>query len=747
MLLKIRPYIIGLFGVLALASVYFSTRLTFSFSFDQFFPADDPDLAFYTKFSKEFGTDDNFLLVGIENKPTVFDSTFLARFHDASLQLRGLPLVERIQSLTILELPVKTPFGYSPVPAIHLNNPDLYEQDKKLIMQDRRWKYNLIDSAGTSLVIAATTKENITTLEAEQLVEQVDSILLQTGLKDKAHVLGRAFFQKELIDFQKREMAMAFIASILLVSLIMVLLYRKPAGIIVSLGSIALGLLLFMGYLGATGTELNAISALFPVIMLIVGSSDVIHIFSKYVDELTSGKDRMEAMSTTLKEIGMATFMTSSTTAIGFATLATSRLHTIQHFGLDAAAGVMIAYVTVLFFTTYVLSYFGKDQIIHKHSLEGKWQNVLQWVYDLNRKRYRLIFSTTLLLIGLFVYGITLIGTNYTVEHNLPKGSRVANDFLFFEKNYAGFRPLEFAITVKPPFKADEFDVVNEIAKLEDKIQSTSEIKSSLGLATLYKSIHMMHHGNDPAFYRMPDSLSEFTKYQQLVNRFMKEEMSLFVNADESKTRITSRMQDVGADRVKSLGESLDEFAATQLDTGMITVKRTGTGIILDKNAEYVTANLLQGLFLSLVIIGIIMGLLFRSLRMLVIALIPNVLPLLFAAAILGYFGIALEAGVAIMFTIIFGIAVDDTIHFLTRYKICRDRGMDVVTATHTTVLETGKALVITSVILFFGFFNMIFSDSPPTFSVGVLISVTLVSALICDLLLLPALLMRFDKK
>jgi predicted RND superfamily exporter protein len=747
MLLRIRPYLIGLFALLAMASVYFSTRLTFSFSFDQFFPQDDPDLEFYQEFSKEFGTDDNFLLIGIENTPSVFDSAFLARVHEASIQLRAFPLVTKVQSLTMLELPVKTPFGYTPVPAIHLTSPALYEEDKRQIMQDKRWKYNLIDSAGTSMVIAATTKENITTEEAAQLVQHVDSLLHKNMLYDKAHVLGRAFFQKELIDFQKREIAMAFVASILLVSLIMVLLYRKPAGIIVSLGSIALGLLLFMGYLGAKGTELNALSALFPVIMLIVGSSDVIHIFSKYVDELTSGKDKIEAMAVTLREIGMATFMTSFTTAIGFATLATSRLHTIQQFGWDAAAGVLIAYVTVLFFTTSVLSYFDREQIIHTQSLEGRWEPLLAWIYRVNKERSRLLFGIAIVLTIFFLYGIRLIGTNYTIENNLPKASRVSKDFLFFEKNYAGFRPMEFAITVRPPYKADQFEVVREVARLEDKIQATPEIKSSLSIASVYKSMHMMHHGNDPAYYRMPDSLQEFTRYRQLVTRFMKEETSLFINADKSKTRITSRMQDVGADKVKSVGLSLDSFARTKLDTAMVTVRRTGTGIILDKNSDYITANLMQGLFLSIFIIGLSMGLLFRSLRMLVIALIPNVLPLLFAAAILGYFGIALEAGVAIMFTIIFGIAVDDTIHFLSRYKICRQRGMDVVTATRTTVMETGKAIIITSVILFFGFFNMIFSVSPPTFTVGILISVTLVSALICDLLLLPALLLRFDKK
>jgi len=301
-------------------------------------------------------------------------------------------------------------------------------------------------------------------------------------------------------------------------------------------------------------------------------------------------------------------------------------------------------------------------------------------------------------------------------------------------------------ITIKEPYKADDFEILQEIDRLENKIESAKVIKSSLSINSAYKSLHMMQHGNDPAYYRLPDSLPEFIQYRNLIRKFMKEESSLFLTADKSKTRISCRMQDLGAEEVKRLGSDLDQWVNTHLDTSRLTVRRTGTGIILDKNSEYVTENLLQGLAISVLIIGFLMALLFRSARMLVIALIPNILPLLFAAALIGYMGIALEAGVAIMFTIIFGIAVDDTIHFLTRYKLCRQKGMDPVSATRTTIMETGKAIIITSVILFFGFFNMVFSSSPPTFTVGLLISVTLFSALVFDLLLLPALLMHFDK-
>ncbi len=746
MLLKFRKPIIVLFILMSTFSVYFGTQLKFSFSFDQFFPKGDPDLEFYKKFSKEFESDDNFLLLAIENKPTVFDSSFLATFHHLSLAVKEAPHITRVQSLTTLSVPVKTPFGITAIPMIHMDSPEYYESDSTNLINDERLVYNLIDSAGTSMVIACKTKSDLGMDESRELTDRVDSLLVSYRLSQNAHILGRAYFQRELVDFQKKEMMMAFITSIILVTFIMFLIYRKPIGIAISLGSIALGLLLFMGYLGAAGVELNAVSALFPVIMLIVGSSDVIHIFSKYVDELNKGNSKQIAMEITIKEIGLATFMTSATTAIGFASLYFSKLKTIQDFGLNAAIGVMIAYFTVLFFTTSVLSLFDKNQIIKIQNDGSRWTTYLEKIFRVTKVYQKRIFIIFLALLMIFALGISKISTNYNIEDNLPRGSKVTTDFLFFEKNYAGFRPLEFAIESKTEEKADDYLILKEVDKIEQKAKSTGVIKSSLSLATLYRSINKMNNSNAKESYLFPEDEESFYAAQKIVERGLKDESNVLLSKDQQKTRISARISDIGADKIKALGTELDDWVNKNIDTSLISVKRTGTGLILDKNSEYVTKSLLQGLGFSILIISVLMAFLFTSFRMLVVALIPNVIPLLFAAAIIGYFGIELEAGVAIMFSIIFGIAVDDSIHFLSKFKLCLTHGMPKEKAIHTTIHETGKAIIFTTIVMFFGFFLMVFSVNPPTFTVGVLIAVTLVSALVCDLLLLPALLLRFTK-
>ena len=217
-------------------------------------------------------------------------------------------------------------------------------------------------------------------------------------------------------------------------------------------------------------------------------------------------------------------------------------------------------------------------------------------------------------------------------------------------------------------------------------------------------------------------------------------DQAVLINKDRTKTRISSRIADIGADSIRILNESIDQWITTNLDQAVVSVRSTGTGLIIDKNAVYIRNNLLQGLALALIIVSILMGFLFKSFRMVIVALIPNIIPLLFAAGLIGWLGIDLEAGISIIFAIVFGIAVDDTIHFLSKYKLERVKGRSVEESLEVCYTETGKAIMITTVILFFGFMVLLLSNSQPTNIVGLLISVTLVSALVFDLYLLPIL-------
>lgn len=740
---KYRLSIIVLFFLLAAASSYYVFQLKFSFDFEQFFPDGDEDLAFFQEFTKEFETDDNFLLVGVRRSEGVFDSAFLAMFHDFSLKSRGLPHVQKSQSLTMFEYPIKTPFAITTTPAIHIQQPARYPQDKKRVLQDERFVHNLISEDATTLVVFMKIINSIQLEDAQELMAALDQ-LLATYDFEETHFLGRPYFQKEMVAMQKREIAVSTIISGFLVTLIMFLIFRRFWGISVALLSISLGMLLFLGFLGGAGRELNAMAALYPVLMIIVGTSDVIHIMSKYVDELRKGFDRRQAIRTTIREIGLATLLTSMTTSIGFASLLSSRIGPIRNFGINAAVGVMIAYLTVVIFTTAVLSWFHTKQIVKLGRGASFWEESMRRVYRYTLRRPREIIMGTLLVVLLSIFGLTIISTNYNITSNLPRGAKITNDFLFFDDQLAGFRPMEFAIFTQGDYEVRDFEVIQEINKLENYLRTFPFIRAINSVTTVYKSINQMNNGNNPDAYALPESKTRFTRYQQTIDQIPQMNMNILVSKDGEKARISSRIEDIGADRIKAFESTLKDWMDKNIDPSIIEVKSTGTGVIVDKNAEYIRDSLLQGLGLAIVIVSLLMVLLFRNIKMLLISLIPNILPLLFAGGLLGYLGIELEAGVSITFAIIFGIAVDDTIHFLSKYKLARDKGLDVEAALELTFTETGKAIVLTSIILFFGFLVMLFSIHPPSVTVGLLISVTLFTALIADLLLIPILIRRF---
>jgi len=481
-------------------------------------------------------------------------------------------------------------------------------------------------------------------------------------------------------------------------------------------------------------------AALYPVLMLIVGTSDVIHVMTKYTDLLKEGKDKISAMTATVKEIGMATLLTSLTTSVGFATLLTSNVGPIREFGINAAGGVMIAYITVIFFTTSVLLFFDRDQIIKETETDARWEKWLHKCYTyvkINPKRILIACGIVAVLCGI---GISNITTNYDIGSTLPRNTDISNDFKFFEKEFAGFRPLEFAIQSKGDYKVDSYEVVNEISKLENHLQSTGVINAIMSQATMYKSLNKMSNSNRTDAYTFPDDRKDFAKYKKMIQRSKMLDQAILINKDKTKTRVSSRIADIGADSIRILNQRIDGWIDENLDKNIVSVRSTGTGLIIDKNAVYIRDNLLQGLALALIIVSILMGFLFKSLRMVIVALIPNIIPLLFAAGLIGWLGIDLEAGVSIIFAIVFGIAVDDTIHFLSKYKLERVKGRTKEQSLEVCYTETGKALTITSVILFFGFLVMLLSNSLPTNTVGLLISVTLVVALIFDFYLLPIL-------
>ena len=735
--LIVGTIVLGILGGIMLPN------LKFAFNFEQFFPTGDEDLEFFQNFIEEFETDDNFLLIALEKEPSVFDTSFLKKLRAFSEDCKDVPYVKSVQSLPLFGFPVMSPMGPIFKPAVSIDNSDKLIEDSIGLMKDERIVYNLINKSATSTVVILKTEDGIQIDESKAVMNPIDSLLALYNFDDY-HILGRAYFQTELSELQFREIIISTLISGILISFVMILIFSKWRSIAIALTSIGLALLLFMGVLAVLGRQLSLMAALYPILMLIVGTSDVIHIMTKYFDELRKGKGKKESMEVTIRQIGLATLLTSLTTAAGFATLLSSRIIPIQEFGVNSAIGVVIAYVVVIAFTCPLLTYFSNDQLFSQKPTKFNWTKVLKWSYNYTLKNSKLIWVLSGIFLVLCVYGISKIHTNYELQKNLPKGAKITEDFMFFENEYAGFRPLELAVTIQEGYDVFDYEVIDAVERTERFLKTQPEVYNAFSLATIIKSLNQMMKNYGPDSYSMPDKEAyEMTK--PFLDKIPLMGAEVLVSKDKRKTRITSKVKDVGAENIKAMSARVDDWVTENIDPSVVTFKQTGTGIILDKNAEFVRQSLLFGLGIALVIVSLLMGFLFRSFKFLLIAIVPNIIPLLFAEALLGYANIALEAGVSIVFAIIFGIAVDDTIHFMSKYKLAKDMYGDKEKAMYVTFLETGKAIIYTSIILFFGFLVLIFSSNLPSVIIGLLISVTLVSAVIADLFLLPVIIRRFD--
>jgi predicted RND superfamily exporter protein len=780
MIFRFPKSILVAFALLAALGGFLAlNRLQFSFNFEDFFPTDDPDLKYFQEFKQRFEPDDNFLLIALHRPQGVFEQGFLRKVQSFTEKVSQteFPLkrlaptdsldgenfykkpsdkgdsilyarpIRTAQSILQVEYPLKSPIGFVAIPAVHLEEPERYAEDQAKLLSDDRFAGTLLSKDGKTLVVALKTVDNIQQEVAEKLMASIHQLLAKEGLNEY-HILGRANFQTEIVELQTKEFILSCVVSFFLVLGIMFFIFRKFWGVLIAASSIVMGLSIFVGALGLLGATLDTMALLYPIVMIIVATSDVVHVMTKYTDELKKGLDKKTAMQVTLREIGLSVFLTSATTAIGFASLFTSRVAPIKYFGLYAAMGVLLAYFTVIFFTTSFLLLFDRNQIIQdrKTFKDNIWYRSFDRLYHFTKDQAKWIGLGTLLLLALCAWGISKVHTNTVINNILPKGTKVRADFLFFEQQFSGFRPFEIAIEIQGDNTAEDYAVLERINALEQELKRYPAIQSINSITTLYKSLHRAYNGDNAEYYIFPPE-EDFDRYGKWAKKLAKSgNLGLLVSKDKKHARISARLLDVGADSIARIQSQIDAWMAKNIPQDLLKAKQTGTGVIVDKNSEYVRDSLLWGLSLSILVIALVMAFLYRNIKMLLVFLIPNTLPMILAAAIIGFGDIALEAGVAIVFGIIFGISVDDTIHMLGRYRLLRQEGQHVEAALHTMLTETGKAITLTSLILFCGFLILLFSSNPPAVTVGSLISATLFSALAADVFLLPPLLRWLDR-
>lgn len=724
-----------------MASAWQASRIGFIYDLEQFFPADDEDLTYLHQFQKELERDDLFVLVAFSNKPSIYDSTFLNRVHDFSLATKEIPFVAQSEGLTTLRLPFKTPFGWSFRPAIRPSKPENYASDSSYIASAPNLIGQFVASHHEALAISIKTTHRLSQNEADRFQESLDSLCAAYQLQKQVHFGGVITTQTVFVEKIKSELLFFISLSILLVTLVLWLLYRKFWGVTIPLITVVIALIIFLGFLGITNQDFNILSTMFPTLMLIFGMSDIIHLQSKYIDSLQNGLSRRDAIRLSLKEIGTALWLTSLTTAIGFGSLFFSSTPAIKQFGVNASIGVLIAFVVVIVFGSACLSYFESAQLQRSTTGSLRWQKFNLWLYQTNRLHPKKILSITVAGILVSCLSLPFISTNSYLLGDIPADSRLRKDFQFFEQSFSGVRPFELAIEPQGNRTVFDQEVVQETQKLNQYLQQKHGIKSLYSPASLISQLHQSEYPSES----LPQDVGSLAL---LETRLRKVEDKLFYklwNTAGDYGRISGRIRDSGSDSLIEQTKEIKAWIHQNIRTEIVQFRPTGSVLLVDKNHEYLRKNLFYSLGLAFCLIALIFAWLFKDWRMVLISIIPNVIPMLVAGATLAFTGIELKAATSVIFTVSFGIAVDDTIHFLTRYKLQRQRGDSVETALKQTFLVSGKAITITTILLMVGFISLVFSSFTGTYYVGILICVTLFSAWLSDIFIIPQLIYYFN--
>ena len=748
---KKRLFLVALIGlsVFLAAGMYF---LQVDFSFESFYPKSDTEYAYYREYRKKFPSTVHYVFVAVphkENETGIFDNRFLDRFEGLRDRLAAIEHVDTVITPLEIEVASASPFGMG------VTRKKIFDRKKKdfesrakrqleknpelagfFVSKDQRYLSCIVV---IDMEILDTPERDVTCRKIRKTIRNVS---------DDAVISGIPMIRTEYVEKLGSELVIFLALSVLFTSVILVLTYRNFWGTILPLIGVVGAIIWCMGFMGWVGKDIDLLTDLLAPILFVVGMADIIHFVTRYSQELQEGKDRKDAMISTLKEIGMAILLTSITTAIGFASLMISKVPPIRMFGMFAALGVLFAYIIAVILMPNALMAIPPKRLIGTKGISnsGRWKTVLSRVDEVVKRQGKWIVIGFVVVIGFSIWGMTRISFNAYLLDDVKRSDPLSKNMRFFEDQFYGFRTFEMAITTKNGHKITESGIVRDMDKIQAYLDTKSSFSPFLSLASVVKEANKAAHFGLETHKVVPDSQSEMNQLLGLIKMGEGEDLLKNVMAGDTLGRINARMPDVGSDSVARMEEDLAKFISAECDTSAFDYRITGLSTLTERNVSYLRSSLLSGLFVAFVLIGVIMGLLFKSIRMVVIAMIPNLIPMIFTAGVMGWAGIGMKASTSIVFVIAFGIAVDDTIHFLSRYRMELKLGATQDQAIRNTIMGTGKALSITTIILLAGFFILMASSFGGTFAIGLFTCLTLVMALLADMLLLPVLLRWFMK-
>ncbi len=746
--------------LIAVVTIFLALQIKntrFSFAEANLLPEDHEANIEYNKFLEIFGEEGNLIILGVKDS-TLFTPKKFNNWNKLVKAFDTVPQVEFTVSLAdVQKLKAdrkKRKFVLEPL----FKNAPKTQEEVEVIKQQLFNKLPFYDNllyndAGTIQTAIYIKKEIVNTKERPEFIHNILIPTIEKFERDnniEVHISGMPYIRtlnsQNIVD----EIGTFVLLALLATSVIFFFFFRSFRATFITLLIVSIGVIWAFGFIGLFGYEITVLTALIPPLIIVIGVPNAVFLINKYQQEIKKHGNQAKSLQRVISKVGNATLMTNITTASGFATFIFIKSQLLREFGILASINIISIFILALLIIPIIYSFMPLPKKKHLNHLEKKWiDNVIKWMENTVRNRRITVYFTTVLIIIFGIIGIYQIRVSGSLIEDMPHGMQFYKDIKFFETEFGGIMPLEILIDTKKEKGVMKLSTLKKMEKINEAIENIPELSKPISIVNLVKYAKQAYYKGNPKYYQLPTGqeksyIFSFTKNSDSNSRMLKN----FVDSTGRYARITTFMKDIGTDKMDVIQNRLQTVIKKQFPDDKFEVSMTGKALIFIKGTNYLIKNLVFSLSLAIILIALFMAWMFRSYKMILISLLPNILPLLLTAGLMGFFDIPIKPSTILVFSIAFGISVDDTIHFLAKYRQeLIANNWEIKKSVYAALNETGISMFYTSIVLFFGFLVFTVSSFGGTIALGGLVSVTLLFAMISNLILLPSLLLTFEDK
>lgn len=715
----------------------------------------------YQEFLDKFGEEGSLIVIGFNDK-SFFTPKAYAAWNELMTGLKGSKDVDLVVSLNDLKKLKKDTIAQkfelvSFVDQSQTKDVAYLEQIKNELFNNLPFYEGLLFNKKSGSIRSAIylNKKIVNTAErktfiVDNLVPKIEKFEKATGID--LRVSGMPYIRTINAENMKGEITLFIGAALFITSLIFFLFFRSVLATSISIFILLLSVIWSFGTLGFFHYKITILTAIVPPLIIVIGITNCIFLINKYQQEIKLHNNQAKALQRVISKIGVATLMTNLTTAAGFATFMITGNDLLFEFGLVTSINVITVYLLTLLIVPIASSFMAIPKEKHLHHLSKNYLSaVLNWVEYAVRYNRRIIYTIYGLLLVFSIIGVSQMKVSGSLIGEMPKSASFFKDILFFEKEFNGVMPLEIMIDTKSKKGVMKLSTMKKMDELQKTISEIPELSKPISVVNLVKYSKQAYYNGNPEYYELPTSQEQtfILSYAKNATKNTKDNlMKSYVDSTGQYARITTFMKDIGTEEMERVEGKLQKKIDQIFPKDRYKVTMTGKALVFQKGTSYLIDNLIESLIFAIFLIAGLMAYMFRSVKMILVSVITNILPLCITSGLMGYFGIPLKPSTILVFSIAFGISVDNAIQFMAKYRLDMiENNGKIKKSVFSALRETGISTFYTSIVLVFGFAIFTLSSFSGTIALGGLISCTLLFAMFANLLVLPALVLTFEKK